>query len=255
MEQSPSGQAWYEVWFDSPHYHMVYGHRSQAEADAFIQKMHGMWGWGTLDLLDLACGKGRHAKAAAALGHRVTGLDLSPNSIREARAMSAGTSGLTFIEGDMLDFELSAKFDGVLNLFTSFGYFASKSELIRVLENIHRHLKHNGFLVLDYLDAAFARKYLTARETMERNGVTYTIEREIQHDAQMGWDIFVKRIHHDEGGVTVQHEERVAALTEVHLRELLEATGFQVVGQYGNYSLDPWVEGESPRLIIKAEKA
>lgn len=254
MEHPPSGQAWYEVWFDSPHYHMVYGHRSQAEAEEFILAMHTTWDWEQLELLDLACGKGRHARAAAALGHQVTGLDLSSNSIQEARTMSEGKSGLTFLEGDMLDFQLDTSFDGVLNLFTSFGYFGSRSELLRVLENIHRHLKDGGFLVLDYLDSAFARQHLTASETMERQGVTYTIERELQHDAQMGWDTFVKRIRHEEGGQTIEHEERVAALTEAHLRDLLEATGFKVLACCGNYRLEPWVEGETPRLIIKAEK-
>ena len=43
---------WYETWFDSPHYHRLYGHRSDAEAAAFIRNLHDHHGWNALRLLD-----------------------------------------------------------------------------------------------------------------------------------------------------------------------------------------------------------
>ena len=114
---------WYETWFDSPHYHTLYGHRSQDEAEHFIQHLHSKLGWNKLHLLDLACGKGRHASSAAKLGHQVVGLDLSSNSIQAARNVHGAEKGLSFVEGDMRHFKLNHVFDGILNLFTSFGYF------------------------------------------------------------------------------------------------------------------------------------
>jgi SAM-dependent methyltransferase len=48
--------------------------------------------------LDLACGTGRHAKRLAALGHRVTGIDLTPEMLQRA---AQSVPGATFREGDV----------------------------------------------------------------------------------------------------------------------------------------------------------
>ena len=41
------------------------------------------------NILDLACGKGRHSKTLNELGFEVLGVDLSENSIREAQKWSS----------------------------------------------------------------------------------------------------------------------------------------------------------------------
>ena len=73
---------WFSDWFDSKYYHILYTDRDNAEAEHFISNI--------LDflnpkkeqhILDLACGKGRHSKLLNDLGYRVTGVDLSENSI------------------------------------------------------------------------------------------------------------------------------------------------------------------------------
>src|SRR5882762_9044446 len=73
---------WYREWFDSPYYHKLYFERNEAEAAAFIHLLLTF-----LDpppearMLDVACGRGRHARILAAQGFDVTGIDLSGNSI------------------------------------------------------------------------------------------------------------------------------------------------------------------------------
>ena len=254
MEPAQSPSPWFESWFDNPHYHQLYGHRSDAEAEAFVSAMHAHWGWDQLTLLDLACGKGRHARAAAAKGHTVVGLDLSPNSIAAARLEHADVSGLTFLEGDMRDFGLTQQFDGILNLFTSFGYFSTEEEHLAVLKAIHRHIKPGGFLVLDFLDVAFAQRHLVPSESLERSGVTYEITRNLEPGDANGHPTFVKRIRHQGPNGPVEHTERVAALGNAPLSSMLERAGFQILERYGSYDLSPWEAGETPRLIIRASK-
>ena len=254
METPSSPQAWHEEWFDSPHYHQLYGHRSDAEAQAFVQAMHKQWGWQHCDVLDLACGKGRHARAAAQLGHNVVGLDLSHNSIAAAKERAGGLPNLTFVEGDMRSFDLGQTFDGVLNLFTSFGYFDRADDHTAVLGSITRHLRPGGFLVLDFLDVAFTKKHLSPSDTITREGVEYAITRELKPGTNGGWDTFVKRIRHRDSEDVQEHVEKVAALTNPQLSGLIQSAGFDILERFGNYALDPWAEGQTPRLIIHAKK-
>jgi len=63
-------------------------------------------------ILDVGCGTGRLASQIAATGARVTGLDLSPSMLEQARlACPRGE----FIEGDLLEFRTSEPFDGIFS--------------------------------------------------------------------------------------------------------------------------------------------
>lgn len=250
MPQNPSSP-WYETWFDSPHYHRLYGHRSRSEATTFVSKLDHHFGWSNLHLLDLACGQGRHAAAAAALGHRVMGMDLSANSIDHARKTYAGQERLTFVEGNMLDFELDQQFDGVLNLFTSFGYFDRREDHLAVLEGIRRHLKPGGFLILDYLNVDFSRARLVPKETIEREGVEYAITRSFG-DLGHGVSGFIKTIEFEEEGRVRRFTERVSGMGLAELTLLLKECGLMVRQSFGDYDLSAWAHGDSPRLILYA---
>ena len=255
MEPSQSPSPWFEAWFDNPHYHQLYGNRSYAEAEAFVSAMHTQWGWDNLSLLDLACGKGRHARAAALKGHAVVGVDLSPNSIASARLEHDDVSRLTFLEGDMRDFNLKQQFDGILNLFTSFGYFSEPQDHLAVLANVYAHLKPGGFFVLDFLDVHFAQRHLVSSEQLERGGVNYSISRTLTPPEAGGYPTFVKHIVHEGPDGKKEHVERVAALDNTHLTDMMTQSGFEILGRYGSYALEPWSEGESNRLILHARKS
>lgn len=242
---------WYETWFDSPHYHTLYGHRSQGEASDFIQTLHDVLQWDTLELLDLACGKGRHAAAASKLGHKVVGIDLSPNSIHQARTDHEEGEGLSFLQGDMRDFTLNTRFDGVLNLFTSFGYFEQPKDQLQVLKQVKAHLQPGGFFILDFLNLGHARAKMVALETIERGSTKYHIER---HYGPLNPNMegFVKTISFEADGQQHRHSERVAGLDKSQLYSMLKEAGFSVQSCFGDYDLSPWHPVKSPRLILNA---
>jgi len=83
------------------------------------------------------------------LGYKVTGADLSKNSIQAAKKHE--NSSLDFKLKDMRK-SFDIKYDAVFNLFTSFGYFENDKDDILVLKNIHEGLYKNGLLVLDFLN-------------------------------------------------------------------------------------------------------
>ena len=111
---------WFESWFDSPYYHVLYKNRDFSEAELFIDKLIQLIEPTKASrVLDLACGKGRHSIYLNKKGFDVTGIDLSEKSI--ACAKTAENETLHFYMHDMRKLFRTNYFDVVLNLFTSFG--------------------------------------------------------------------------------------------------------------------------------------
>lgn len=104
------------------------------------------------DVLDLACGPGRHATALGKRGFRVTGVDLSPFLLEKAIGLAHAESvNVELVREDMRRFVRPEAYDLVINMFTSFGYFEDKRDDIAVLENIHQSLREEGALVMDVM--------------------------------------------------------------------------------------------------------
>ena len=109
---------WFQSWFDTSYYHILYKNRDYKEAEVFIKNLVSYLNLEKGDsILDLACGKGRHSIFLNTLGYNVTGIDLSKNSIEHAKAHAS--SSLYFDVHDMRE-PYTNKFEIVLNLFTSF---------------------------------------------------------------------------------------------------------------------------------------
>ena len=112
---------WFASWFDTPYYHILYKERDDHEAEFFMNSLTSFLKLPKkAEILDLACGKGRHAIYLNELGYDVTGIDLSAASIEFAKKFE--TDKLHFAIHDM-SISYPKKFDAVFNLFTSFGYF------------------------------------------------------------------------------------------------------------------------------------
>ena len=96
----------------------------------------------------MPCGQGRHAHLLAEAGYDVDGLDYSAKLLAVARRRGTGRN-LRYTRGDMrkLPGRWSKRFDAVLNLFTSFGFFAHPADDTRVVKEFARVLKPGGILV------------------------------------------------------------------------------------------------------------
>jgi SAM-dependent methyltransferase len=234
---------WFASWFDSPHYRTLYAHRDAAEAAALIDRVHPAPGSA---VLDLGCGTGRHARQLAANGLDVTGLDLSAESLSVARRDEH--QHLRFIRRDMRAPFGDRTFDGVYNLFTSFGYFDDPADNLTVVQNIARALKPGGRLVLDYLNVGPAAVHLRKEETIARDDVTYRITRSVEAG------FFVKRITIDDRRLAkpIEHVERVARLTRADFEFMFALVGLGIEAVFGDYRLRRFDAEASPRLILVA---
>lgn len=99
-------------------------------------------------ILDVPCGQGRHAHLFAEAGFRVTGLDYSKPLIERARERGTRPT-LKYHVGDMrkLPASWTGKFDAVVNLFTSFGFFDDPADDARTIREFARVLKPGGTFI------------------------------------------------------------------------------------------------------------
>jgi ubiquinone/menaquinone biosynthesis C-methylase UbiE len=99
-------------------------------------------------VLDVPCGQGRHAHLLAEAGFDVVGLDYSETLLARARSRGTGPH-LHYRRGDMrkLPAQWRGRFDAVLNLFTSFGFFTNPRDDRAVIREFARVLRPGGVLV------------------------------------------------------------------------------------------------------------
>lgn len=237
---------WYKAWFNSPYYHLLYNNRNEAEAKAFISKLVDEIKPQKDDhILDLACGKGRHAVYLNSLGFKVTGVDLSENSIEYAALESNET--LKFLVGDMRKVLEKDGFTHVFSLFTSFGYFDDAGNQ-EVLLSIYEDLKPGGTLVLDFLNPDLVVKNLIPSEQIEKQGVVFHIQRKIENGKVL------KTIEIHDGSQKEVYNESVRLITYETFINWFKTSGFTFKKCWGNYQLEAFEPDRSPRMIFLLSK-
>lgn len=242
-------QAWYETWFDSPYYHLLYQNRTYDEADAFVQKLFTSLLVQEGDkVLDLACGKGRHSISMSKLGADVTGVDLSENSIQSAKSFEGDT--LHFFVHDMRRVFRANYFDFVFNFFTSFGYFFTRREQQMVVRSMMYNLKKGGKLLVDFVNKEHAIQNITEKpeERIRIENVDFLIYRTFENDR------YVKTIEVNHGTDHFVFKESLRAFSLQDFRSLFEPEGLHLKQTFGNYHLEGFHEKDSPRLIMLWEK-
>lgn len=236
---------WFESWFDSPWYPILYDHRDHNEAEDFISHLlERLEPAACSAFLDLACGRGRHSRYIHAHGFDVTGLDLSPASIADARLHEA--TGLRFAVQDMRT-PFPGRYDFILNLFTSFGYFESRADNLLVLNNVAAALKPGGKFVMDFFNLEVVRRGMVPHSTIEKKGVRFDIHKRVENG------IIIKEIDLVDQGQAHHFEERVQALGFEELKSLISAARMQVTDCWGDYQGHAFDLQTSPRLILFAE--
>lgn len=238
---------WYEIWFDTHFYHVLYGNRDEAEARAFLDVLMKQLELPLgSNILDMACGKGRHSIYLNECGYQVTGIDLSANSIAEANR--SRKSGLDFHVHDIRKTFRERHFDLALNLFTSFGYGRDPNDNFKAIEQMGRNLKPGGYFVLDYLNAHQSIQCLMDKEQKKIGDLKFDICRWVD-GGKLHKEIKVsdqERVH--------QFKEEVQLLDLGHFSAYFEEAGLELMDHFGNYHLDPFNENSSDRLILIAKK-
>ena len=240
---------WFENWFDSAYYHLLYQNRSDREAEEFVKRLILLFKPKPNEtLLDLACGKGRHSIAFSEFQLDVSGVDLSKESI--AIAKKAEKDNLHFFVHDMRKVFRTNYYEYVCNLFTSFGYFRNERENVLAARSIFQALKPGGAFIIDFVNRNHAIQNITRNreETIIRDRVSFHVKRSYTPKK------FLKDIFIQDGNQSFHFQESVNSFTLAEMQHLFTAVGLTLKSTYGSYDLGAYDEEHSPRMILQFEK-
>lgn len=250
LSEQTAEPSWYREWFNSPYYHLLYSQRDDNEAALFIdQLLVRIHPQPSDKMLDIGCGKGRHSRMLAAKGYFVTGLDISEESIKEARRSE--NDHLEFYVHDMRRPYRMNYYNFVFNFFTSFGYFNTEREHYNAIRTFSQALIKNGLLVIDYLNVHYVEKQLVPSFETVKNNVLFKITKwQDEHHFYKKVDIDDRQKQHSRFSFT----EKVAKFSLGDLNDMLSFYKLQIQEVFGSYDFQPYDIHESPRLIIFAKK-
>ena len=238
---------WFADWFNSPYYHILYKDRDEREAQHFIDNLVAHLQIKTESkLIDIACGKGRHATYFNKKEMNVVGVDLSPNSI--AYAKQNENNNLQFSVHDMREVYKENYFDIATNLFTSFGYFENKDDEQKAIKAMAKNLKSNGILIIDFMNIKKVIANLISSEKKTINDITFNIKRSVQNNH------IIKDIKIIDGHETQHFQEKVRAITLAEFSAFFNNVGLNIIDIFGNYKLDDFDATISDRLILICKK-
>jgi len=249
MPDPSPANAWWEDYFDqtfvSLYRDFLTPERTEREVEG-LREMVALPPGG--EVLDVACGWGRHAISLARAGFRVTGLDLSETLLERGRkrAAAAGVE-VGFVRGDMREIPWRGRFDAVLSLYSSLGYFLSDEEDLRVLRGAREALRPDGVFVVETMHRDHIVGDYAARDWWETDdGLTVFVEREF--DAVDGvsreWTRWSKGAERGEK----YHELRIRTATEWDV--LLRAAGLVPIYWYGYWELAPFIHTSEDLIVV-----
>jgi len=240
---------WWESYFDE-HYLLEYepiftAERDRREAARLLDILELPSG---ARILDVPCGQGRHAHLLAEAGFDVDGLDYSADLLDRARARGTGAR-LRYTRGDMrkLPARWTGRFDAVLNLFTSFGFFLNPADDARVIAEFARVLAPGGTLVWHggSRDGVMA-KFLDRDWWQSEDGTMIAHERSF--DSLSG----VLTIHSTWRGPkhNGEREHRIRLYTPTRLAELCGAAGLIVEQAFDGFNARDLTRRSSEMLLV-----
>ena len=238
---------WVGEWFGSPYYHILYKNRDANEARLFLDNLIDYLNIQKEDkILDLACGKGRHAIYLNQKGLDVTGFDICQENIQEARGHE--NDRLHFHVHDMQFIFRKNYFNYIFNFFTSFGYFDSKQENESVVKAAADGLVEGGKFLIDFLNPYTVIHHLAPEEIKDINGIRFHITKKIDDG------MIVKDIKFSDGGRDYHFYEKVKTIRRVEFLEYFKNTGLDVLEIFGDYDLNSYVAEKSDRMIFLLKK-
>jgi len=206
-------------------------------------------------VLDLACGTGTVTLLLAGQGFRVTGLDMSPEMLEQARLKSESRKlTVDWRQDDMRRLQTDNPADAAICLFDSVNYLAEESELSDFFSAVRRSLRPGGLFLFD-MNTIHALSSNWGNSTRVRqDGDVHSIWRSsyrpCDRTAVMELTVFQPDGNGGYRKLREVHTERGYGREETEA--MLMRAGFGEVRFYRHGAIEP-PEADTPRVMITAE--
>lgn len=216
-------------------------------------------------VLEVGCGTGRIAYELAKRGNQVVGLDLSKEMLGILNEKIV--NGLDEIEGkirtahaNMIDFNLNQEFDWIILPFRVFQLLLTDKFRTHCLENIKKHLKSEGKVIIDLFDPdPSAFKDWENRRTLEMSFYSEVLGTTIKRE-HVGGKHFDKQqiisysniyevLTSGQEPIILEEPMRMAYWYEEQATNLFEEHQFNIQNIYGDWDFSP-VSREHKRELI-----
>lgn len=202
-------------------------------------------------ILDAGCGIGRHSIELARRGFKLLGIDTNQKYIDLARekAKSLMLENVTFAPLDMRNLNEEEVFDGIVNLWSSFGYFDDDTNE-QIIKNFFKAVRKNGKVIVDIENRDYILKFFIRETFKEKEDGVFILERRkfdpvtsvvTTHRYIIGEGFRKEYLRHI----------RIYSLTE--MINIFKRAGFKEIGYFGNYNGEKFYT-DSERIIIIGSK-
>ena len=235
-------------------FHGEFGQHDPEQA-SFFRQLFARHGARTI--LDCACGTGQHLHLFHSLGYQVTGSDISPSMLAQARKNLAASGiqvPLHQVDYRTLPQHFGTRFDVVTCLSSSLLHMEDGDQVFLALRSMRAVLRRGGILVLTQgtTDRQWAEKprFILAANTDDFSRL-FAID---YLDTGARYNIVDIHRGGDRKELEVWSVEYPHILLHDDQKRLLRATGFAPVEFFGSYRFEPYDKEESRMLIAVAQK-
>ncbi|OQY34248.1 MAG: hypothetical protein B6241_05525, partial [Spirochaetaceae bacterium 4572_59] len=186
------------------------------------------------EILDCCCGMGRHTIEMASRGFSMSGVDLSAGYLKTAiKDAKEKKLDIEWKRMDVLDMDYENRFDAILNMFSSFGYFDDPEDDLVLLKKMHSALKDDGVLFMDMWGKEVLARDFEERVWFEREeGLKILLE----YSVDLNWTELHNRwlFFKDDKMTEYSFHHRIFSAYEMSV--MLGEAGFEQVDVYGDFT-------------------
>ncbi|MDP6822161.1 MAG: class I SAM-dependent methyltransferase [Dehalococcoidia bacterium] len=197
-------------------------------------------------ILDVGCGNGRHTLELARRGFPVTGLDNSRSFLDIAVNAAANLNlDAEFVEGDQRRFTRPSEYDAAISISSSWGWFPSSDDNLRVFQNVFSSLKPGGKLLIQIIGKENLSARFQERTWLESDDGSLLLQERRVRD---GWGWLDSRWLVVRQGEVAEFSVSHPVYSGSEVEALLRKAGFDTVSLYGDFDGRPY--DEEARLLI-----
>jgi len=203
-------------------------------------------------VLDIACGTGPHLIRLARRGYRMSGLDLSPETIaflRERAAEERLDVGLHV--ADMTRFKLPRTVDAAICMQDSQGHLLTNAQLLAHLRSVARNLRRGGVYVFDrYMASSWTDPARAWSWSRRRGGLIVRASFSALHDVDPVSQVFKEHMTLEAVENGTRRVYRQTHMSRMVFPQELRA----LVDLAGGFEFVQWFFGFKPHQVLEKSR-